>query len=234
MRIDKYLSKALGITRKDAKKAVSSGQVLIDGLRPQSTGQMVSDHQAVDFNQQRVLYSEHYYLMLNKPQGYICSTQDEDYPSAIALLTHNKIPVRQFESLHFAGRLDVDTTGMVLVSNDGQWTHRITSPRYKKNKRYLVSLAEPIKNDALILLEKGLLLKGDDRPTLPATVEQISDSVIRLTIQEGRYHQIKRMLGAVNNRVTQLHREAIGELELDSLLGRGEYRELTSEEIVLF
>lgn len=234
MRIDRYLSNSLGISRKQIKKAIASKKVVVDNETVKASNLKVSPQQLIMFENKRVIYKENQYYLLNKPEGYICSTKDEQYPSALNILS-SKMAINASKSpLHFAGRLDVDTTGLVLISSDGQWTHRVTSPRFEKSKRYRVTLAEAIGNAEIERLCEGILLKGETKPTLPATVERVSDKQIYLTIKEGRYHQVKRMIGAINNRVVQLHREAIGGLVMEASMQPGDFRPLEAHEVSLF
>lgn len=129
------------------------------------------------------------------------------------------------------GRLDKDTTGLLLLTSDGQWSHSVTSPRRECRKSYRVWLAEAIPDEACRALEKGVMLNGDNTMTRPAEVQVHDDKIIDLTISEGRYHQIKRMLAAVGNRVEALHRFRIGNIKLDEALAPGEFRALTPQEI---
>ena len=166
------------------------------------------------------------YFMLNKPQGYVCSTEDPDHPTVLYFLDE---PVAY--KLHAAGRLDIDTTGLVLMTDDGQWSHRITSPRHHCEKTYLVTLENPLSADTAEQFAKGVQLHNEKDLTKPAVLEEVTPTEVRLTISEGRYHQVKRMFAAVGNRVVGLHRERIGEIALDPTLEPGEYRPLTEEEI---
>lgn len=166
------------------------------------------------------------YLMLNKPQGYICSNDDGDYPTIYQLIGY---PLAS--KLHSAGRLDVDTTGLVLLTDDGQFSHRITSPKHHCEKTYLVTLADPVEEHYQQHFEQGILLRGEKIPTKPAKLEVIDDYNVNLTISEGRYHQVKRMFAALGNKVVALHRWKIGELELDPNLLEGEFRPLNEQEI---
>lgn len=133
--------------------------------------------------------------------------------------------------LHAAGRLDIDTTGLVLMTDDGQWSHRITSPRHHCEKTYLVTLESPVSDDTAEQFTKGVQLHNEKDLTKPALLDVLTPTEVRLTISEGRYHQVKRMFAAVGNRVVGLHRERIGEIALDPELEPGEYRPLTEEEI---
>lgn len=133
--------------------------------------------------------------------------------------------------LHAAGRLDIDTTGLVLMTDDGQWSHRITSPKHHCEKTYLVTLEHPVAEDTAEQFAVGVQLHNEATLTKPAQLEVIEPQLVRLTISEGRYHQVKRMFGAVGNRVAALHRERIGAIVMDEDLAPGEYRPLTEEEI---
>jgi 16S rRNA pseudouridine516 synthase len=169
------------------------------------------------------------YFMLNKPLGVVCATRD---PSQRTVLDLFDVPKRS--ALHIAGRLDIDSSGLVLVTDDGQWSHRITAPANHCPKTYFVSLAEPLTSQQASRVSAGLLLKGESRPTKPATVDRVSEHELRLTITEGRYHQVKRMFAALGNHVVALHRLSIGGLVLDQSLIPGTYRPLSAEEIALF
>ena len=133
--------------------------------------------------------------------------------------------------LHAAGRLDIDTTGLVLMTDDGQWSHRITSPRHHCEKTYLVTLESPVADDTAEQFARGVQLHNEKDLTKPAVLEVITPTQVRLTISEGRYHQVKRMFAAVGNHVVELHRERIGAIKLDDDLEPGEYRPLTEDEI---
>lgn len=166
--------------------------------------------------------------MLYKPEGFVCSHEDGFNHTAFVLLDEVKM-----DELHFAGRLDVDTTGLVLITDDGKWSHRITSPKHKCDKTYRVWLADPIGSDYAEKLAAGVQLRNEKELTLPAqmTIVNADENEVLLTIHEGKYHQVKRMFAALGNKVEQLHRERIGAIELDENLEPGEYRYLTQEEI---
>ncbi|HBL86687.1 MAG TPA: 16S rRNA pseudouridine(516) synthase, partial [Alcanivorax sp.] len=165
------------------------------------------------------------YLMLHKPAGRVCALEDA-LPTVIDL-----IPAEQRRGLRIVGRLDRDTTGLLLLTTDGQWAHRLMSPRHHCAKRYRVTTAEPLDDTQLTRLRDGVVLHDDPAPTRPAEARALSDTELLLTISEGRYHQVKRMLAAVGNRVVALHREAVGHIELDPDLPAGAWRPLTDAEI---
>jgi 16S rRNA pseudouridine516 synthase len=167
--------------------------------------------------------------MLHKPAGCVCATEDREHRTVLDLLD-----AQNPTGLHVAGRLDIDATGLVLITDDGEWSHRVTSPRHKFPKTYRVTLETPLSEEAATTLRAGVALRNEPRRCAPAALERLADSAWRLTITEGKYHQVKRMLAAVGNRVLALHRERIGKVALDPDLSPGEYRPLTDEEIAAF
>ncbi|XKH01975.1 rRNA pseudouridine synthase [Marinobacter nauticus] len=229
MRLDQFVANSTTLSRKDAKRAIAAGRVRVNDKPCKQARQHISAHDRVQLDHQPVVVPEELYLMMNKPAGVISATTDSTQPTALDLL-----PVDLSARVHIAGRLDKDTTGLLLLTSDGQWSHRITSPRRDCPKTYRVSLAEPFGESARKQLEEGVLLKGEDTPTKPASVVQHADTMLDLTIHEGRYHQVKRMLAAVGNRVTALHRQKIGPVTLDERLSPGEFRPLTADEIQAF
>ena len=226
MRLDKFLSSCTELSRTDAKKALQSGRVKVDGLATKSASLKLTADAQVTLDGQPLKLSGPRYLMLHKPADTLCSTIDEHYVSVLSLLD-----IERRSELHIAGRLDADTTGLVLVTDDGQWSHAITSPKKRCAKVYRVTQAEPLSAEAKAALEAGVMLNGEDKPTLPATVEMLAPTQLLLTICEGKYHQVKRMVAAVGNKVVALHRQQIGSVSLDPTLTEGEWRFLTQAEI---
>ncbi|MET1253739.1 pseudouridine synthase [Aliikangiella maris] len=228
MRLDKFISQTANQSRAQSRSLIKSGRVRVNQTRQQNPGFQIHPSDTVYLNEKLLSPLKNQYILLYKPTGYICSTQDEIYPSALSLLTGVAN-----SKLHFAGRLDVDTTGLVLITDDGQWSHQVTSPRKQCSKTYRVSTKVPLTELSLESLRQGVLLQGEKTPTLPAEVILLDETNILLTIQEGRYHQVKRMLAAVNNRVIALHREKVGAITLDGL-EISQWRHLTSAEIASF
>ncbi|MBN7770235.1 pseudouridine synthase [Marinobacter daepoensis] len=226
MRLDQYLASSTGLSRKDAKKAISAGRVTVDGEICRQSNRHLEETPSVGLDGQPVLMPGELYLMMHKPAGVLSATTDSSQPTAIDLL-----PGHLASRVHIAGRLDKDTTGLLLLTSDGQWSHRVTSPRRHCPKTYRVTLAETLPESARQALEQGVLLKGENSPTRPATASLCDADTLELTISEGRYHQVKRMLAAVGNHVDALHRVRIGEIALDPHLSPGEFRALTQEEI---
>ncbi|MEQ5136622.1 16S rRNA pseudouridine(516) synthase RsuA [Providencia alcalifaciens] len=227
MRLDKFLSQQLGISRGLVARELRAGNVMVDDEVVKSGSMQVGlDNEVAYDGNVLVQVTGPRYFMLNKPEGYVCSTDDPTHPTILYFIDE---PVAQ--KLHAAGRLDIDTTGLVLLTDDGQWSHRITSPKHHCEKTYRVQLSEDITDDVAIQFEQGVMLNGEKSLTKPAQLEIISPRDVRLTISEGRYHQVKRMFAAVGNHVCGLHRERVGEIRLDEQLEPGEYRPLTEAEI---
>jgi len=226
MRLDQYLANGTGLSRKDAKRAITGKRVQVNGQLCRSTSANINTGDSVLLDGEPVTLPGELYLMLHKPAGVISATTDSNQPTALDLL-----PPELARQVHIAGRLDKDTTGLLLITSDGQWSHRVTSPRRDCPKTYRVQLAEPLTAEARQALEQGIQLNGEDTATRPAQVVACSEQEIELTISEGRYHQVKRMLAAVGNHVTTLHRQRIGAIELDTGLAPGQFRELTRSEI---
>lgn len=227
MRLDKFIAQQLGVSRAIAGRLIRGHHVTIDDEVVRDTAFKLLPEHAVAYEGNTLTQQNGpRYFMLNKPQGYVCSTEDPDHPTVLYFLDE---PVAY--KLHAAGRLDIDTTGLVLMTDDGQWSHRITSPRHHCEKTYLVTLENPLSADTAEQFAKGVQLHNEKDLTKPAVLEEITPTEVRLTISEGRYHQVKRMFAAVGNRVVGLHRERIGEIALDPTLEPGEYRRLTEEEI---
>ncbi|MFC4259942.1 pseudouridine synthase [Marinobacter lacisalsi] len=226
MRLDGFLSRCTALSRKEARHVIRAGRVTLGGQPARKASTLVAEGATVMLDGEPVALPGQLYLMLNKPAGVLSATTDAAQPVVTDLL-----PDDLAERVHPVGRLDLDTTGLLLLTSDGQWSHRITSPRHHCPKTYRVTLAEPLSDDGHRHLESGLDLRNDDNATRPATVERLSDRMIDLTITEGRYHQVKRMVAAVGNHVEALHRHRIGSLTLDDSLAPGEFRHLTDHEV---
>ena len=226
VRLDQFIATSTVLSRKEAKRAIGVGRVLVDGTPCTSANTKIGASATVTLDGQPCEIPTESYLMLHKPAGVVSATADSEHPTALDLL-----PAPLAQRLHIAGRLDLDTTGLLLLTTDGQWSHRLTSPRVQCPKTYRVSLTDPITPEAVQQLEHGLLLRNDPTPTRPASVRVLQDCLIELTLSEGRYHQVKRMLAAVGNHVAALHRSRIGAIELDVDLEPGKFRDLTPEEI---
>lgn len=226
MRLDRFISQSTDLSRKEVRQALRQGIVTVDDILIQAPEFNVSEHNHVELNGQPISAPGKRYFMLYKPLDVVCSTSDPKHLTVLSLLDEPRV-----DTLHPVGRLDLDATGLVLLTDDGQWSHGITSPRRHKAKIYTVSLAEPLAEGAEKYFQRGMLLKGENKKTLPAELEILSPTQARVTLEEGRYHQVKRMFAALGNRVITLHREAIGAIQLDPTLAPGEYRRLNTAEI---
>ncbi len=227
MRLDKFLVSMEVGSRSQVKDIVKKGLVTVNGVLCRSSDQKINeDTDIIEFKGQKLAYSKFKYYMLNKPQGVVTATQDDHDKTVMDLLD----PSIRKKDIFPVGRLDKDTEGLLLITNNGDLAHLLLSPKRHVDKTYLAHLEKSINNDALQKLEKGVDI-GEDKLTLPAKAEKISDKSIYLTIHEGRFHQVKRMLKAVDNEVVYLKRLTFGSLKLDDSLEAGAYRALTEEEI---
>ena len=229
MRIDRFISNNSCYSRKDVRKLISQRRVTIDDLRVVSVSSRVTEQAVVRLDDEIVEARGERYFMLHKPAGYLSASSDGHHQLVFDLLTDEDC-----SELHVAGRLDLETTGLLLISSDGQWSHRVTSPKKQVGKCYRVITADPVTDDYVQQFAEGVYLRYDDVTTRPAEFVISGSHEGLLTIHEGRYHQVKRMFAALGNRVEELHRESIGLLPLDDGLAPGEYRALTPEEVALF
>ncbi|AZM95825.1 pseudouridine synthase [Vreelandella venusta] len=234
MRLDRFLSETTPLTRSLAKRALKNGEVTLNGEPiKQSATQVDTQNDEIKLNGETLALVGLRYLMMHKPLEVECTARRGLYPRVIDL-----IDLPKAERLQPVGRLDVDTTGLLLLTDDGQWSHRVTSPRHRCAKVYIAELAEPMEGSAaewaIRQVEEGLLLDGEETPTQPAVLRFITPQQAELTITEGRYHQVKRMFVALGNHVNALHRRSIGDVVLPDDLAPGEWRELTPEEIASF
>ncbi len=239
-RIDKFISNNTDHSRSDVRRLIKAKRVelngeLVDGVDVRTK----TSKDIVMLDGVRVEPIGDVYLVLNKPQGYVCANEDGQHPTVIDLIKQSanfagaKLKPLPFKDLQIAGRLDLDTTGMVLITNDGKWNHNITSPSVDCKKVYRVSLDEPLSPAAPAQFAKGVQLEGEKKMTRPAFLEVISPKKVRVSLSEGKYHQVKRMFAATGNHVTQLHRESIAGLTLDSSLDQAQFRYLSDEELTL-
>ncbi len=225
MRLDKYLSNNTQYSRKDVKRLLRADRIKVNGEKVRDASLNLTADASVTLDDELIEILGPGFFMLNKPVGVVCANSDPEHETVFDLIDEPQ------DNLHVAGRLDIDTTGLVLITGDGKWSHRITSPRFQCEKSYVAILTEDITDTMIAKLEQGVLLQGESQRTAPAKVEKIADDEIRLIITEGRYHQVKRMLACVGSSVAELHRERIGQIILDDALQPGEYRALTQDEI---
>lgn len=228
IRLDKYISDSAIVTRSEAVLSIKRGLVSVNGMVVKSNSVKVdAEKDTVTLSGRCLQYSKYIYIMLNKPEGYVSATEDGKEKTVIDLLS----PELQKKDLFPAGRLDKNTVGLMLLTNDGDAAHRLLSPKHHVRKKYFFRCKFPLDESERSSLEVGAVLE-DGYITKPSTVELLSDRQSGyITLTEGKYHQIKRMLESVGNKITYLERVTFGELVLDTSLERGEWRYLTDNEI---
>ena len=226
IRLDKFLCEMEIGTRSQVKDMVKKGMVSVDGEVVKKADYKFDENTSkVYVNGRELSYQKFYYYMLNKPQGVVSATTDNHDKTVLDLL---KDAVGK--DLFPVGRLDKDTEGLLLITNDGELSHNLLSPKKHIDKTYLVETRENVTEDMILRLEQGVDI-GEEKLTLPAKVKRKEDKKIELTIIEGKFHQVKRMLKAVDNEVVYLKRLSMGSLKLDENLELGKYRSLTEKEI---
>lgn len=229
MRVDRFLSNLPRFNRKQVRLLLVEKRVRVDG-------NVVSDPHTEVLGFSRVEVDDEVlqagkparYFMLHKPPGCVSATRDPQHPTVLDLIHE-----ADKDDLHIAGRLDFNTTGLMLITNDGTWSRRLTQPQTKLPKVYYVETEQEITADYEITFAKGLYFAFEDLTTQPAELVLLGAKSARLSIVEGRYHQVKRMFGHFDNKVLRLHRERMGPLLLDDALKPGEYRSLSVAEIRL-
>ncbi len=227
-RLDKFISNQTGISRADVKKVIRQGKVTVCG-NVAKTGDMKINPETdvVTFSGKEIVYKRYLYIMMNKPAGYVCSTDDDTSPTVIDLLPDEL----KRKGLFPAGRLDKDTEGFVLITDDGEFAHDILSPAKHVAKKYLCRLEKKAEKDYENAFKSGITISGGEE-CKPAFIEFTDDeNSVYLTIFEGKFHQIKRMFEALGNRIIYLKRLSIGGLFLDENLALGECREILHKEI---
>lgn len=236
MRLDKLLAHTGFGTRKEVKKIIRDQYVSVNGEIVRKSGKKVDpDKDDVRISGERIYYEEFVYFMLNKPAGVISATEDYVHDTVIDLLE----PADSVQEPHPVGRLDKDTEGLLLLTNDGKLTHQLTSPKKEVDKKYYAFVTGLVNEADIKKFKEGILLEEDneDYLTLPANLEvleideEANTSEVHIVIHEGKFHQVKRMFHAVDKEVLYLKRIAMGELQLDENLELGDYRRLTTEEL---
>lgn len=229
IRLDKYLADMSVGTRSTVKTMIAKGRVKVDGVTVKDASVKINKNSAVvEADGKRLAYAEYEYYMLNKPSGVVSATTDKNERTVLDI-----IETKSRKDLFPVGRLDKDTEGLLLITNDGGLSHRLLSPQKHVDKTYYVETDRPIDENACTMLRNGVDI-GDDKPTLPATLDVCRNGgkeTYLLTIHEGRFHQVKRMFHAAGAEVTYLKRISMGNLKLDSSLNTGEYRPLTKDEL---
>lgn len=225
MRLDKYLADVLKISRQNAKKLIKDKEVLVNDNIVSNINIIIDEQKdCVIVNNQMLQYQKYIYLMMNKPKGYLSATFDNSNPTIIELVPQQF----NFKDLSIVGRLDKDTEGLILLSNDGAFIHNITSPKKHISKKYYVEYSGVLLSDAVSYVENGIEI--DDYKTLPGKLELIDSNKAYITIYEGKFHQVKKMFEKLNTKVEYLKRVQIGSLQLGDLK-IGEVKELTLDDL---
>lgn len=211
-RLDRFLSQHSDFSMSDARLLIAQQRVLLDGVAAQSIQQAVTRFTRVELDGVCLQHEQPVYLAFNKPRGVVSATKDGKHPTVLDMVQHP-----QKDALHIAGRLDFNTTGLVLLTNDGAWSRRISLPETKLPKTYEVSVSRPLREDYVAAFLAGIHFAYEDITTLPARLEILSAHTARLTLVEGKYHQVKRMFGSFQTKVLSLHRVSIGPVSLGDL-----------------
>lgn len=229
MRLDKYLcSCGLG-TRTEIKKIIRAKKVSVNGEIVAVSDYKVNENDNVELNGKKVEYNQYTYIMLNKPAGVLSATRDNNKTTVIDLLDEKYRNIGLFP----VGRLDRDTVGLVLLTNDGDFAHNTLSPKKHVYKTYIAHIEGALPSDAVTIFNKGVILKDFTCESAELIIEEICDTYtkVKVTIHEGKYHQIKRMFLSLNCKVIYLKRISFGNITLDKVLKEGEYRLLNNEEL---
>ena len=230
-RLDRFISEFCKINRKAVRLVLAQKRVYVDGVLASDIAQLVDQFSHITLDNAVLQANETYYIMLNKPVGVVCATKDDKHKTVIDLLI-GQFEQETRESLHIVGRLDLNTSGLVLLTNDSRWSERLTSPKHKVAKHYHVTLEKQLTDEYISAFAQGMYFSYEKITTQPAELEIICPFEAKVILTEGRYHQIKRMFGRFDNKVVALHRYAIGQLSLDETLGRGVSRPLSASEVV--
>lgn len=227
MRIDRFLSNLPRFNRQQVRLLLVQRRVTVDGVAVHDRHHPVSEFSQVEVDGELLQAARPArYFMLHKPMGCVSATVDPQHPTVLDLLDE---PDKH--ELHIAGRLDFNTSGLLLITNDGQWSRRLTQPSTHLGKRYYVETEQPISDEYATTFQQGIYFAFEDLTTQPAQLDLLTSHSAHLTLVEGRYHQVKRMFGFFQNKVLRLHRETMGPLVLDPALAPGQYRPLRAEEI---
>lgn len=226
MRLDKYIASTGSVSRKEAASAAKKGLVLLNGKAVKDLSVHIKeDVDTVVFCGEKIEYKKYRYIMLNKPQGYISSTEDST-KTVMKLLPAACSKIEMFP----CGRLDIDTVGLLIITNDGPLAHRLLSPNHHAKKTYYYECQPEISTEKAKILEAGIDIGG--YTTKPCSIDYINATSGNITLTEGKFHQIKRMFEAIGSSIVKLKRVSFGGINLDPSLNEGEWRYLTDEEII--
>lgn len=224
-RLDRFIRKLTQKTPKEIRQLLLEERIRIDGKIASTMNQQVTQFSVVCIDQHVIQYNLPIYIMLYKPKGVVSATKDDQHTTVIDLIHHE----RKHE-LHIAGRLDFNSSGLLLLTNDGNWSRRLSSPKNQIRKHYCVQLDKKVTPEYVAKFQEGIYFAYENIITRPAYLTITDDYTAQISLTEGRYHQIKRMFGFFQNQVLELHRLSIGNLSLDKHLKPGDSRLLTFEE----
>ncbi len=229
MRLDKFFTETATLSRRDANEQIKKGKVQVNGIVVIDSATKINENtDVIVYDGNIISYQKYVYIMLNKPEGVVSATEDTNQKTVLDLLPDKYKKLGLFP----CGRLDKDTLGLVMLTNNGELAHNLLSPKKHVQKTYRYNCADPLSNESMQKIENGLML-ADGYITKPCKITKIKDTIGDITLTEGKYHEIKRLFGAVGNKITYLERISFGPLKLDVSLKRGEWRELTQNEIDL-
>lgn len=220
-RLDRFISEKCQINRKKVRLLLAQKRVSVDGIIATDIAQAIDKFSLIKFDDEVIQANRALYIMLHKPVGVVCATKDDKHKTVIDLLCL-KLSTEEKASLHIVGRLDLNTSGLVLLTNDSRWSEQLTSPTSKVAKRYLVTLKNPLHHEYINAFSKGMYFAYEDITTKPVKLSILSHYCAEVVLTEGRYHQIKRMFGRFDNPVIALHRISIGSYSLNENLPVGE------------
>lgn len=228
-RIDRYISKQLNINRRDIKLMLAQGRIVINSETVREVNTIVEEFDHVVCDGKTLQNKQPLYIMLNKPIGVVSATKDDQHQTVMSLL--QGYSEDELNSLHIVGRLDLNTSGLLLLTNDSYWSRKLMSPEANVSKTYRVELENDLTEDYVSAFAECMYFSFEDITTQPAKLTILENKIAEVVLTEGKYHQIKRMFGRFRNPVLALHRSSIGNLTLDEKLLLGHSRKLTSAEV---
>jgi 16S rRNA pseudouridine516 synthase len=226
-RLDRFICQQQGISKREVRDLLIKGAIQVDGILATTMNRLIGQFSVVALNGCLIQNTKPIYMLLNKPKGVVSATSDDRHTTVLDLLTH---PHKN--QLHIAGRLDFNTTGLLLLTNDGAWSRKLSLPENNIVKTYRVTLQNKVLPEYHQFFQQGIFLKKENIVTRPASFKLLDPYTVELSLCEGRYHQIKRMFGYFQNKVVELHRQSIGNLYLEDSLCLGGSRLLTPSEVI--
>lgn len=224
-RIDKIIASLGLMSRRDCARAAKSGRITVDGKTEKSSARKITEQNLLCLDGEKIVYSEYMYILLNKPEGYVCAAEDGRYPTVFELLPKNYCNLGLFT----VGRLDMNTTGVLLITNDGALSHNLLSPKNKVYKTYRAETKFPVSKEDISSAAEGIILDGDEK-AMPALISPVSERVYDIKVHEGKFHLIKRIFLALHNQVRSLERIEFAGITCEGL-ENGCWRFLTEAEI---